>query len=370
MAHAQPSITHGFWRSALPRWSLLFATVALLTFAVLPLSAADPPAHLASVTGTVAVTFANGSSLQPSTVGTSLGPGDRVSTVGKASAAVEIPGVGQVELGADTTIIIDALGLSPGFDAGTMIVAIQIVKGMLVNRLEPNGDRRLAYRVVDPSGGATALATTSATFGVGRDENGNVTVACLSCGRDSLTFPTSGLDLGSGQARTLTARGDVLDRGLHGSVYDALAEGAAAEDGGGKTRAGHRLPPGQRTGSRDDRRTAQEDNGPGQNGTVPASPTPTSLPTPTPGTVISQEATISSFVFLPDPIQIHVGQTVRWTNLDNVSAGHTVTATDHAFTSPVLNQGDTYVRTFTQVGTFEYFCEPHPFMTAFIDVQP
>ena len=86
--------------------------------------------------------------------------------------------------------------------------------------------------------------------------------------------------------------------------------------------------------------------------------------------VPAQEATISSFVFLPDPIQIRVGQSVRWTNLDNVPDGHTVTASDLSFTSPVLGQGDTYVRTFTQPGTILYFCEPHPFMTAFIEVQP
>jgi plastocyanin len=67
---------------------------------------------------------------------------------------------------------------------------------------------------------------------------------------------------------------------------------------------------------------------------------------------------------------IHVGQTIRWTNLDDVTAGHTVTADDHSFTSPVLGQGGTYVHTFTQAGTFTYFCEPHPFMTGSIEVQP
>lgn len=366
MAHPQPSITLSFWRSALPRWSLFFATVALLTFAVLPLSAADPTARLGAFSGTIAVTFANGSSLQPAGTGTTIGSGDRVSTVGKSSAVVEMPGLGQVELGADTTIIVQSLNT----DAGTTSVTIQIVRGMLINRLTPGSDLRLDYRVVDPAGAAAARATTAATFGVGRDENGNVTAACLSCGRGSIAFPGSSLDLGSGQARTLTARGDVLDRGFHGSVYDALAEGAAVEDDGGKAAPGNRLPVGQRTGSRDDRRTTQEDDRAGQNGVTIAIPTATPTPTPTPGTVISQEATISNFVYLPDPIQIRVGQTVRWTNLDNVSAGHTVTDRNHTFTSPVLNQGDTYVRTFTQVGTFEYFCEPHPFMTAFIDVQP
>jgi plastocyanin len=366
MAQAQPTNEQRIWRSALPRWSLFFATVALLTVAVLPLSAADPPARLAAVAGTVAVTFADGSSLQPAQTGTAIGPGDRVSTVGKSSAVVEVPVLGQVELGADSTMIVQSLSA----DAGAMLVTIQIVKGILVNRPAPNGDLRLAYRVMDPTGAATAQVTTRATFGVGRDENGNVTVACLSCEGSGLTFPTSDHDLGSGQARTLTAGGDILNRAFHGSVYDALAEGAAADEAGGKTASGNRLPPGQRTGSRDDRRTSQEDDRAGQNDATSGAPTSTATPTPTPGSVIGQEATIANFVYLPDPIQIHVGQSVRWTNLDNVPAGHTVTERSHTFTSPLLDQGDTYVHTFTQVGTFEYFCEPHPFMTAFVDVQP
>jgi hypothetical protein len=202
MAQAQPTNEHRIWRSALPRWSLFFATVALLTVAVLPLSAADPPARLAAVAGTVAVTFADGSSLQPAQTGTAIGPGDRVSTVGKSSAVVEVPGLGQVELGADSTMIVQSLSA----DAGAMLVTIQIVKGILVNRPAPNGDLRLAYRVMDPTGAATAQVTTRATFGVGRDENGNVTVACLSCEGSGLTFPTGDHDLGSSQARTFTAR--------------------------------------------------------------------------------------------------------------------------------------------------------------------
>jgi plastocyanin len=386
----------GLWHSALPRWSLFFALAAVLTFAVRPLSAAEPTARLGAVSGTVAVSFADGTAVQPAASGADLGPGDRISTVGKGTATIDLPGIGQIELGADTTVILQALRT----DAGTTIVTIQMVQGMIVNRLAPAGDARLVYQVVDPTGAATALASGSTTFGVGRDENGNVTVACARCGSGTLSFPASQGDLGSGDARTLTARGDILDFGLHGSVYDALAEGAGAdEDGGGKTANGNRLPAGQRTGSRDDRRTSPEDDDPGQNSAGPqptatpsptavvsatatapivpsatatASPTATSSPTPTPtsGPVIAQEATISNFVYLPDPIQIRVGQSVRWTNLDNVESGHTVTADDHSFTSPVLGQGDTYVHTFTQVGTFEYFCEPHPFMTAFIDVQP
>jgi plastocyanin len=60
---------------------------------------------------------------------------------------------------------------------------------------------------------------------------------------------------------------------------------------------------------------------------------------------------------------------VRWTNLDNVMDGHTVTASDRSWTSAVLMQNDTFTRAFTQPGDYTYFCEPHPFMQANITVR-
>lgn len=87
-------------------------------------------------------------------------------------------------------------------------------------------------------------------------------------------------------------------------------------------------------------------------------------PTVVPGTV---EATIASFVYLPDPVVVPVGGTVRWTNLD--ADEHTVTADDRSWTSPVLGQGGSWSRTFTQRGTYRYFCEPHPFMRADVVVE-
>jgi plastocyanin len=365
--------------SALWRRSLFFAVLGLLVLAVAPLSAAEPTAQLGTVSGTVAVTFGNGSALQPAGAGTGLGAGDRISTVGKGSATIELPGVGRIELASETTVIIRELRT----DGGATRVTVELVQGMVVNQLTPDGAARLDFRAVDPSGLAVARATGAASFGMGRDENGNVTVACTNCGRGTLTFPTDGSVLSSGQAASLTGRGDLVDWSFGGSVYDALAEGADADEDGGDTPSGQRLPPGQRTGSRDDRRTQQEDDDPGQNDArvatptpTPASgatatPTPTASPTATATRVPSQaQATISNFVYLPDPIQIRVGDSIRWTNLDDVPDGHTVTARDLSFTSPVLRQGDTYTRTFTQAGTYEYFCEPHPFMTGFIDVQP
>lgn len=77
-------------------------------------------------------------------------------------------------------------------------------------------------------------------------------------------------------------------------------------------------------------------------------------------------ATIEGFAFSPNPLEIKVGTTVTWTNND--SAPHTVTANDRSFESPRLDQGGTFTFTFTEPGTFEYFCEFHPNMTATVVV--
>ncbi len=77
--------------------------------------------------------------------------------------------------------------------------------------------------------------------------------------------------------------------------------------------------------------------------------------------------TIQDFKFAPDTLTIPVGTKVIWTNKDTSS--HTVTG-DSAKTldSPLIKPNDKFEFTFTQAGTFEYHCEPHPFMKAKIVV--
>ncbi|MCC6704164.1 MAG: cupredoxin family copper-binding protein [Thermomicrobiales bacterium] len=77
-------------------------------------------------------------------------------------------------------------------------------------------------------------------------------------------------------------------------------------------------------------------------------------------------AAIEGFAFAPGTIEIKVGTTVTWTNND--SAPHTVTANDRSFESGRLEQGQTFSFTFDTAGTFEYFCEYHPGMTATVVV--
>jgi len=75
---------------------------------------------------------------------------------------------------------------------------------------------------------------------------------------------------------------------------------------------------------------------------------------------------IKDFAFAPDVVSAKKGTTIIWTNLD--SAKHNVVAegtpAGNGPKSELLAQGYTYSFTFNTAGTFEYLCEPHPYMKA------
>ncbi len=74
---------------------------------------------------------------------------------------------------------------------------------------------------------------------------------------------------------------------------------------------------------------------------------------------------ISGFAFTPSTLTIAKGTTVTWTQKD--AAPHTVTSS--AFDSGTLNAGQTYSRTFDEIGSFDYRCNFHQSMTGKIIVQ-
>ncbi len=79
--------------------------------------------------------------------------------------------------------------------------------------------------------------------------------------------------------------------------------------------------------------------------------------------VTGESVTIQNFAYQPVNLQVKVGTTVTWTNQD--TAPHTVTFHDASLTSSsLLQKGDVYRYTFTKVGTFTYYCQVHPYMTA------
>jgi plastocyanin len=75
---------------------------------------------------------------------------------------------------------------------------------------------------------------------------------------------------------------------------------------------------------------------------------------------------IDNFTFNPKVVTVKAGDTVIWTNNDDIP--HTV-ADPGKFKSKALDTGDTYGFTFTTPGSFDYFCSLHPHMTGRIVVE-
>jgi plastocyanin len=105
---------------------------------------------------------------------------------------------------------------------------------------------------------------------------------------------------------------------------------------------------------------------------VDATPTETDVDTqasptipPTPAVGVSS-VLIENFTYSPQAIQVTVGTTVMWTNLDTTP--HTVSLASALADSGNLSQGQTYQYTFGTTGTFRYFCTYHPSMSGVVIV--
>jgi len=77
----------------------------------------------------------------------------------------------------------------------------------------------------------------------------------------------------------------------------------------------------------------------------------------------TKTVSITSYMFSPGSLTIHVGDKVTWTNNDPPYDyyGHTATSKDnHTFDSGTLSPGQSYSFTFMHAGTFAYHCTVHP----------
>lgn len=70
--------------------------------------------------------------------------------------------------------------------------------------------------------------------------------------------------------------------------------------------------------------------------------------------------------FTPKALNARAGDTVVWTNTGSVA--HTATASDGSFDSGDLASGKAFQRTLDKVGTFNFACKPHPWMTGTVVV--
>lgn len=84
-------------------------------------------------------------------------------------------------------------------------------------------------------------------------------------------------------------------------------------------------------------------------------------------------AEIKLFQFKPRSLEIKAGTTVTWTNGDAIE--HSVTAgkpgkASGGFDSNYFTLGQSWSHTFTEPGTYTYFCKRHNSMTGTITVTP
>jgi plastocyanin len=75
---------------------------------------------------------------------------------------------------------------------------------------------------------------------------------------------------------------------------------------------------------------------------------------------------IDNFTFAPNELKVKVGDTITWTNHDDIP--HTVVSAGK-FRSKTLDTDDSFSFTFAATGDYKYFCSLHPHMTGMIKVE-
>ena len=106
---------------------------------------------------------------------------------------------------------------------------------------------------------------------------------------------------------------------------------------------------------------------------APATPAPPETPAdaaPDAETPAAAEVPVDirNFAYSPDVIEIAAGDTVTWTNQDQVP--HTATGEDRdVLQSGTIAPGASFSQVFPETGEFGYFCEFHPNMSGTIVVQ-
>jgi plastocyanin len=78
------------------------------------------------------------------------------------------------------------------------------------------------------------------------------------------------------------------------------------------------------------------------------------------------KVTIDNFTFSPPELTVKVGDTITWTNHDDIP--HTVVSAGK-FRSKTMDTDNSFTFTFTAAGDYKYFCSLHPHMTGLVKVE-
>jgi hypothetical protein len=167
-------------RVSLPRpVALLRAAAVFALLALLPLSfdtsvaQVQDGATMTVLRGQVALIFGDGSAMQPAPSGTIVRAGDEIRTVGRSAAAITFFIGTEVELGADTILVVERVS---GRD-GMIDVSLKQVFGASINRIQTFTDPRSVYRI--EAGGAVAVARGTEFLIHGPTTEGIAVIVCL-----------------------------------------------------------------------------------------------------------------------------------------------------------------------------------------------
>jgi plastocyanin len=155
-------------------------------------------------------------------------------------------------------------------------------------------------------------------------------------------------------------------RELNGSGYHGVAVLAGADDGTGVT-----VYLTEEYGAETEQDAAPDAAAAATD--APAAASPSETPTDTAQNVEAPAGAevpvdIRDFAYSPNLIEIAVGDTVTWTNQDEVP--HTATGEDRdVLQSGTITPGTSFSQDFPEAGEFGFFCEFHPNMTGTIVVR-
>jgi hypothetical protein len=205
---------------------LVVVAVVLVTRAGTVLGQINFGATLTVLRGTVSVVQSNGTAVSPAPSGLKLTAGDRVATVGRASALVTFFDGSEVELGADTTIAIqDATG-----DGDLVTIIIENVLGSTVHHVATLVNPGSTYKVVAND---TELLVKGTIVGHGNDGDGNTTVYLIESS-GTVTFPDDKHVIHNGEACTATSSGDLACTKMDGKdVWSGVADQVSTGGGSG-----------------------------------------------------------------------------------------------------------------------------------------
>jgi len=79
------------------------------------------------------------------------------------------------------------------------------------------------------------------------------------------------------------------------------------------------------------------------------------------------EVKIDNFSFIAQTITVPVGSKVKWINHDDMP--HNVVSSEQKFKSKVLDTDESFEFTFTEPGTYSYYCGLHPKMVGKVIVE-